>query len=281
MSRRLRASWFFKLVGLSPVLIEILLLHKSRLSSTGTIMAKVYVDGDVVIFRAAQNAETVCDWGDDLWSIAADLHEGQGHYNCALATIAADLGVSRDDVVICVSCNGPTFRHELHPEYKANRTARKPLIFRALRDWSVEQGALRWDRLEADDVLGILGTRDPSSIIVTIDKDLKSVPGNHWNPDKKELGVVEVSQEDADFFFLSQAIAGDSTDNYKGVPGMGMVRAARLLEKEGAAWETGVSAYEKAGLPESEALLNARMARILRDTDWDAEQNTVNLWSPA
>lgn len=116
---------------------------------------------------------------------------------------------------------------------------------------------------------------------MTIDKDLKSVPGNHWNPDKKELGVVAVSEEDADFFFLTQAIAGDNTDNYKGVPGIGMVRAARLLEKESPSWETVVSAYAKADLPESEALLNARMARILRSSDWDAETNTVNLWNPA
>jgi DNA polymerase I len=244
-------------------------------------MVKAYIDGDIVIYRAAINAETICDWGEDLWSIAADIKEAKGHYTCALAEIAADLNISRRDLVVCVSCNGPTFRHDLLPEYKANRTGRKPLLFRALRDWSVEQGALRWDRLEADDVLGILGTRDPNGIIVTIDKDLKSVPGNHWNPDKKELGVVAVSEEDADFFFLTQAIAGDNTDNYKGVPGIGMVRAARLLEKESPSWETVVSAYAKADLPESEALLNARMARILRSSDRDAETNTVNLWNPA
>jgi DNA polymerase-1 len=244
-------------------------------------MVKAYVDGDVIIYRAALNAETICDWGDDLWSIAADLREGQGHFNCTLADIAADLGISKEDVVVCVSCNGPTFRHELHPAYKANRTGRKPLIFRVLRDWSVAQGALRWDHLEADDILGILGTRDPESIIVTIDKDLKSVPGNHWNPDKKEDGIVKISQDEADLFFLIQAIAGDSTDNYKGVPGVGMVKARRLLEKEGATWQTVVDAYAKADLPESEALLNARMARILRASDWDEENNTVNLWNPA
>ena len=155
------------------------------------------------------------------------------------------------------------------------------MIFRVLRDWSVAQGALRWDHLEADDILGILGTRDPESIIVTIDKDLKSVPGNHWNPDKKEDGIVKISQDEADLFFLIQAIAGDSTDNYKGVPGVGMVKARRLLEKEGATWQTVVDAYAKADLPESEALLNARMARILRASDWDEENNTVNLWNPA
>lgn len=244
-------------------------------------MPNVYVDGDVVIFRAAQNSETICDWGDDLWSIAADMREGRGHFVCAIADIARDLDVSRKDITVCVSCKGPTFRHDLHPGYKANRTNRKPLIFGALRDWAVEHGAVRWDHLEADDVMGILGTRDPDSIIVTIDKDLKSVPGNHYNPDKKELGVVTVSEEEADFFFLTQAIAGDNTDNYKGVPGMGMVRAARLLEKEGASWETVLSAYENVDLPESEALLNARMARILRDQDWNDEKNTVNLWNPA
>lgn len=243
-------------------------------------MPRVFVDGDVVIYRAAQHAETICDWGDDLWSIAADMREGRGHYVCAIAEIARDLNVSRKDVTVCVSCKGPTFRHDLLPAYKANRTSRKPLIFHALRDWTVEQGAIRWDHLEADDVMGILGTRHSDSIIVTIDKDLKSVPGMHWNPDKKEQGVVTVTEEEADFFFYTQAIAGDSTDNYKGVPGIGMVRAARLLEKEGASWETVLGAYEKAELPESEALLNARMARILRCSDWNEDTESVKLWEP-
>jgi DNA polymerase-1 len=41
-----------------------------------------------------------------------------------------------------------------------------------------------------------------------------------------------------------------------------------------------VDAYLKAGLTEEDALMNARMARILRAEDWDFENNEVKLWTP-
>ena len=246
-------------------------------------MTKVYIDGDILVYRAALKCETICDWGDDLWSIAADLREAKGHFTSEVSRIITILSgeFSSIETIVCVSCQGPTFRHVLFPDYKGNRKSRKPLVFRPLRDWAVtEMGAIRYPRLEADDVMGIGATKNPDSVIVTIDKDLRSIPGKHYNPDKPEEGVVDVSLSQADEFFFTQSIAGDPTDNFKGVPGIGMVRAAKLLDKEGASWETVLGAYAKAKLSEEEALLNTRMARILRHTDWDSKKSEAILWNP-
>jgi DNA polymerase-1 len=56
--------------------------------------------------------------------------------------------------------------------------------------------------------------------------------------------------------------------------------AEKLLDKEGAEWQTVVNAYEKAGMGEDEALLNARMAFILRDGYYDKDTKEITLWTP-
>lgn len=241
----------------------------------------ILIDGDILIYRAALKAENVFTWDEDVWSVAANMTEAKGHFDCMVKEIEETLGVS--DSTICVSCDGPTFRRQMLDTYKGNRKGRKPLVFRPLREWSkAERGALSWPLLEADDVLGILATNgeiaDP--VIVTIDKDLHSIPATHWNPDKPEKGLLTVTQEEADQFHLVQAIAGDPTDNYPGVPGLGMVRARRLLEKDGWTWDTVVKAYESKKLSEDEALLNARMAKILTAAEWDSEKQLVQPWTP-
>jgi DNA polymerase-1 len=76
---------------------------------------------------------------------------------------------------------------------------------------------------------------------------------------------------------------GDSTDGYSGCPGVGKVKAERLLESlhtPQEMWEAVVAAYEKAGLSEAEAITQARVARILRASDYDFVNKSVKLWSP-
>lgn len=245
-------------------------------------MTTAIIDGDVLIFQAAEASERIFDWGDDLWSIAADLREAQGRLRVAIEEVTRNCGAETWE--LCVSDGNGTFRHQLWPEYKGNRKKRKPLVFRALRDWAVrELGALSLPGLEGDDVMGIVATNlshPDRTVLVTIDKDLKGIPGYHWNPMHPELGVVAVAPEEADRWHLIQTVAGDSTDGYSGVPGLGPVKAARLLDAEGATWETVVKAYASKGLTEAEALLNARLAKILTSENWDAQNQRVILWSP-
>ena len=63
---------------------------------------------------------------------------------------------------------------------------------------------------------------------------------------------------------------------------MGKVKATKLLteaQKEGKdLWKTVVNRFEEAGSTKEEAILNARMARILRKCEYDRTNNKVILW---
>jgi DNA polymerase-1 len=183
---------------------------------------------------------------------------------------------------MCLS-SYPTFRHQLSPEYKANRAGRrKPLGLRDMRAWLESEYDVRCHQnLEADDVMGILMTngsyRDP--IMVTADKDMRTIPGKLLRMDKMEINDVG----DANRNWMTQALVGDTSDNYPGLKGFGPVKAEKLLAEHHtlpAMWNAVVGAYRKGGETFGNALLNARMARILRYGDYDFTAATVELWDP-
>ena len=65
------------------------------------------------------------------------------------------------------------------------------------------------------------------------------------------------------------------------MPGIGVKRAETLFNKEGYNWATVVKAFEDKGLTEDDALLNARLARILTIEDYDTERQEPKLWTPS
>lgn len=150
-------------------------------------------------------------------------------------------------------------------------------------------------------------------VVVGRDKDFKSIPGLHHSI-KQDIGpngemlVRQVSPWEADKFHLMQTLAGDRVDGYYGCPGIGMDRAEGIIDapmrlvpakgvktrgvNKGEAvtrwvgepttdlWACIVSHYEKMGLGETEALVTARLARILRHGEYDRETESVTLWTP-
>src|SRR5262249_40632645 len=131
----------------------------------------------------------------------------------------------------------------------------------------------------------ILATSDKiipgRKIIVSADKDMKTIPGEHYDPNKRELGVVTVSRLEADGYHMMQTLTGDTTDGYTGCPGVGPKKAEKILGDEPHLWwHRVVEAYDKAGLSEAEALTQARVARILRATDYDFKLKKPILWTP-
>lgn len=134
-----------------------------------------------------------------------------------------------------------TFRHEVYPEYKANRKDKAGPIYKQdcfdyIRD---NLGLIGMEGIEADDIMGILAT-DPDileqyePVIVTIDKDLAQVPGLHFNPDK-DIEVRQVSKEQALDALYVQVLMGDSTDNIPGIPKVGIKTAEKIV----ASWNRG------------------------------------------
>lgn len=236
-------------------------------------MRTLLIDGDVVAYQFATAAETPIHWGDDFWTLHADAKEAKAKMDNFLAGLKEDL--EADQLVIALSDRARNyFRKQILPTYKANRDkTRKPIILKELREHlEIQYESYERPGLEGDDILGILATSNKivqgEKVIVSIDKDLKTISGLHYNTIKPELGVYKITEEEADYWHLFQTLVGDSSDGYTGCPGIGPKKAEVLLA-ESATWETVELAFEKAGLGKGEALVQAQMARILRAQDYD------------
>jgi len=239
------------------------------------------IDADVLAFEAAVVAEESIEWKDEMWTVHADMALAKARVVNRVEEFK-DL-MKTNKVIMCLT-DRANFRRILNPDYKANRSkSRLPIILRQVKQWIIDElhGEM-WPNLEADDVISILATdkeMDEETIIISIDKDFKTVPGIFYDYNKGEYH--QPSEEEADNYHLVQAIAGDHTDGYSGVPGIGITRAQRLLEKDGYTWETVTACYEKAGLTEQDALMNAWMARLLRAENYSFRTNTIKkLWTP-
>jgi DNA polymerase-1 len=239
------------------------------------------IDADVLAFEAAVVAEESIEWKDEMWTVHADMALAKARVVNRVEEFK-DM-MKTNSVTMCLT-DRANFRRVLNPDYKANRSkSRLPIILRQVKQWIIEElDGQMWANLEADDIISILATdkeMDEETIIISIDKDFKSVPGIFYDYNKGEYH--HPTEEEADNYHLVQTIAGDHTDGYSGVPGIGVTRAQRLLEKDGYTWETVVKCYEKAGLTEQDALMNAWMARLLRADNYSFRTNTIKkLWTP-
>ena len=230
------------------------------------------IDGDLIAHQVASAVEEPIDWGDDWWSLTAD-------FRLAWSTLVGEVDrymerLGSEAVIFAFSDRGNNFRKSVLPTYKSNRRGkRKPVVYNPLlKKIGEEYKTVIYSTLEADDVLGLLS--GGNRIIVSDDKDLRTIPGSLYRPSTDK--VEHISDEAADRNHLIQTLTGDSVDGYKGCPGVGPVRAERILVD--GTWEEVVGAYEKVGLTEEDALVQARVARILREGEY--EEGKVILWTP-
>lgn len=176
------------------------------------------------------------------------------------------------------------FRRDYYPLYKTNRTQDPPdylSLATAITEKCCDR-VLRVPRLEADDLCGILATNGKvlNPIIVSEDKDLRSIPGWHLNPTKEDF-PVHVTENEADYAFCMQWLTGDSQDGYGGIKGCGPKKAIKILSggRDLSEWQSAVEeAYLAAGMTLAQCYAQARCARILRSEDYDAETKTVRPW---
>jgi len=234
------------------------------------------IDGDIVAYRYSSTVEQEVDWGDDVWSLWADAKEAKKlilQYLDHLVEVTA-----ADDFVFTFS-DKDNFRKTIYPDYKHNRKGkRKPTCYKGIKTWlEAEYASIDMPTLEGDDVMGILATsgKYEETVIVSEDKDMKTIPGLLWRAAEME----DISEEYADYYHLYQTLVGDATDGYKGCKGIGDKRATDILSKD-PTWEAVVKAYEKAGQTEEEALVQARLARILRASDYNTKTQEPILWTP-
>ena len=239
------------------------------------------IDGDILVYRALVSSEFEGAWDEDghVWSIWTNLDKALDVFNSQLQKVLNQFDYK--ELLIALT-GGGNFRKALWPDYKGNRSdTRKPVGFLTFRSQLQEREDIRvveYDGIEADDVLGILATKpgNEEAIMVSDDKDLMTIPGKLYRQGSLSYSTVN----EADRYHLIQTLTGDVTDGYKGCPGVGPAKAEKILDAPGSAWVNIVKAYEKAELTEADALMNARMGRILRWEDWDGLTKQPILWSP-
>jgi len=147
----------------------------------------------------------------------------------------------------------------------------------------VEREFTSWQlaNIEADDVLGILGGSNSAKIMVSDDKDLKTVPGLHAT--LKDLETYRITEDEANLSLFSQAIQGDQSDGYPGVPGIGPKGVLRFLSEgmtEEELWTNTLAAFNSKGKSMKDAIQQVQLARILRPGEYDLDAKTAKLWTP-
>lgn len=273
----------------------------------GGLTRTLLIDADIIAYRHSASNESKIDWGDGVVSHTADLKAAKRAARDEIEFLVEKLEAT--DLIICLSDDVQNFRNTVYPPYKTNRTStERPQHLYDMKEWLGQKypSQLR-PRLEADDVMGILATEphEGERIIVSADKDMQTIPSLLYNPNKPDLGVRLITPEQAERFMLWQAITGDKTDGYPGCPGSGPAAADKLLDgqgwesfshefrsgprkgtvetrwrvKEMDRWSAIVSAYEKAGLNERDAIVQVNCARILKHSDVDG--NWVIPWTPS
>jgi DNA polymerase-1 len=236
------------------------------------------LDGDLIIFRNAIACEREVKWDDENWVLQLNEDNAWSNIQAAIEGYKTKL---KSDRVVLVFSEGRSFRYGLTPDYKANRKdTRKPLGYSALVARAKEAyTSSSFSNLEADDVMGILSTKPGKAkrIIVSDDKDMKTIPGLLY----RQGELTEVREGDADYWHLYQTLIGDTADGFPGLPGCGPKTAEKILSvSPGDRWGAVVEAFSAKGLTEEDALLQARLARILRWSDWNSEKKEPILWTP-
>ena len=248
----------------------------------------ILLDGDLIGYRTAAAMEKAVQWDDDTWSLYASERETYYAADTYIERLQNEYGI--DDVVIAIS-DSVNFRKSLDSSYKAHRAAvRRPMTLKPLLNYFKENyDHVVLPTLEADDVIGILVTQDPGTYLVDCaDKDMLTIPGIHLTGRDEPL-----TEKEAFTYHMAQTLMGDQADGYKGCPGIGEKRAWQFLNKvldsnplnyKHALWNQVYDLFYKAIKdPEQayeDAVLNARLSKILTAEYWDAETESPILWEP-
>ena len=184
-----------------------------------------------------------------------------------------------DHVAVIFDAARKTFRNDIYPDYKANRPPAPDdlipqfaLVREATRAFNV--ACIEMENYEADDLIATYARqareKGAQVTIVSSDKDLMQLVGDGvalFDAMKDRMigpdAVAEKFGVGPDKVIEVQALAGDSSDNVPGVPGIGVKTAAQLIAEYGDL-ETLLARAEEIKQPKRRQSLidNAEMARV-------------------
>jgi DNA polymerase-1 len=206
------------------------------------------VDGSGYIFRAYHALPPLTRKSDGLpvgavsgfcnmlWKLVSDARD-------------TSVGVTPTHFAVIFDYSSKTFRNELYPEYKANRSAPpEDLVpqFAVIREATraFDLPCIEVEGFEADDLIATYArlAREAGADVTVIssDKDLMQLVGPqvsmYDSMKDRQIGVPEVIEKwgvPPEKMIDLQALTGDSVDNVPGIPGIGPKTAAQLIEEFG------------------------------------------------
>ena len=149
-------------------------------------------------------------------------------------------------MVILFDAKGPTFRHDVFAEYKANRppmpddmALQIPYIKEITSAFNLPQ--VEMQGFEADDLIGTLAQKAEKAgfevVMVTGDKDFMQLVTKHisiWDPMKEKVINPDTIKTDMGVdpgqLIDVMGLSGDTADNIPGVPGIGPKTALKLIK---------------------------------------------------
>lgn len=206
-------------------------------------------------------------------------------------------------VAVVFDAGRTTFRTDMYPDYKANRAAmpddlrmQMEPIREVVRAFNIP--SLELQGYEADDIIGALAGRFAAQggkvVVVTGDKDLMQIVTGHVTlldtMKGKESGVAEVVERfgvGPELVTDILGLAGDSSDNIPGVPGIGEKTATKLILEFGSldhllerADEVKGKNGEKLREFREQALLSRRLATIECNVPLEVPLETLTVQEP-
>ncbi len=189
---------------------------------------------------------------------ALPLMDADGVYtNAVYGFLSMLLKVIKEENVqylaVCFDEHGPTFRHTVYADYKAGRRETPPELrqqFGTILSLLDEMGIRRFSLQgwEADDLLGTLSLKGAAAgaapLLLTGDRDALQLVGGGTELMFTRKGISETirftpSKVYEEYGFTPEQVtdwkglAGDSSDNIPGVPGVGDKTAVKLLQEYG------------------------------------------------
>lgn len=174
------------------------------------------IDGDIILYAAA--------WvGDKSDTPVASYKAARD--NILNVREALDL----DDYRLYLT-GYRNYRKTLDPTYKAQRKEQpKPRWLNETRDYLTRGwNGIQEEPYEADDLIGIDWCNNPDVVICSIDKDFRQFPA--WLFNWRKYTIEKITPRQAEYNFWLQMLMGDKVDNVKGCPGIGEVKAKRILD---------------------------------------------------
>ena len=179
-----------------------------------------FVDADSIIYRIALKTDLT-------------LKKATEYYDKAIEDI--EWATVSSEIKVALKGTG-NFRCDIELDYKGQRkvsTVPEAVVKRrkALNSYAYSKGHHKSDNCEADDVVSIWAQEAMDAgvhyVIAHIDKDIDMVEGWHYNFTKETLYYIDSNE--GWYKMCIQMLTGDSTDNIRGLVGIGPKKAAKLL----------------------------------------------------